>query len=249
MNIYFVFEGKTEPKVYKKWLSYLLPQLSEVQNFEDVAKNNYFYQSDMGIPNCYNVTATAIQEINEKPHYNYLVLCIDADRFEVEEAEIYAKEKIEKSLNTLSNGHKYKKLPDNCELLIIVQKVCIETWFLGNNRFIPNQIKGERLKEYLAYFDVRTENPEDLAQEFKQNEDGTARIFNYSTKALLHEGYLREIFKERLGYAFSKSNPKEVDKKNYLNELLRRTEKEPTHLETFQSFIQFCKKIEKFIVD
>ena len=31
MNCYFVFEGKTESIAYKTWLSYLLPELIEVE--------------------------------------------------------------------------------------------------------------------------------------------------------------------------------------------------------------------------
>jgi hypothetical protein len=85
MNFYFVFEGKTEPIVYKKWLSVLLPQLTEVDSFDSVNHNNYYYESDMGVPSCYRVCANAIQEINEVPKYDYLVLLTDADRFTVEE--------------------------------------------------------------------------------------------------------------------------------------------------------------------
>ncbi|CAD5990273.1 hypothetical protein PCC9214_05756 [Planktothrix tepida] len=51
MNLYFVFEGKTEPIVYKKWLSVLLPDLTEVNSFDAVIQNNYYYESDMGVPN------------------------------------------------------------------------------------------------------------------------------------------------------------------------------------------------------
>lgn len=85
MNLYFVFEGKTEPIVYKKWLSVLLPDLTEVNSFDAVIQNNYFYESDMGVPSCYRVAANAIQEINEFPQYDYLVLFTDADRFTVSE--------------------------------------------------------------------------------------------------------------------------------------------------------------------
>ena len=71
MNFYFVFGGKTEPIVYKKWLSVLLPQLTEVDSFDSVNHNNYYYESDMGVPSCYRVCANAIQEINEVPKYDY----------------------------------------------------------------------------------------------------------------------------------------------------------------------------------
>ncbi|MFN7503496.1 MAG: hypothetical protein ACK5QV_22090, partial [Dolichospermum sp.] len=63
------------------------------------------------------------------------------------------------------------------------------------------------------------------------------------TKALFHEGYLREIFKER-NLSYSKSRPKEVQEKFYLEQLLTRIKTNPDHLHSFQQFIEFCSKID-----
>lgn len=244
MNFYFVFEGKTEPIVYKEWLSVLLPQLSEVESFDAVIDNNYYYESDMGIPDCYNVVANAIQEINEFPEYDYLVLFIDADRFSVEEKKKEAYDAISQKLMNLEKNYIYKELPNNCKLEIIVQKVCIETWFLGNRRFFVRNPQSELLRKYIEYFDVSINNPEDLASEFIQNNEGTTHIFGYSTKALFHEGYLREVFKERLkGISYQKSRPKEVQKHQYLEQIIARTKEFPSHLNTFQEFISFCESL------
>jgi len=245
MNFYFVFEGKTEAIVYKKWLSVLLPQLTEVNSFDEVDTNNYYYESNMGYPDCYNVVANAIQDINEVPKYNYLVLCIDADRLEVEEKRQEAFKQIEKRLHNPEKS--YSHLPENCQLKVIVQKVCIETWFLGNRRFFVRNPQSERLKKYIQYFDVSKDDPEALAQEFKQNEDGTAQIFGYSTKALFHESYLREIFKERMkGKAYHKNRPKQVQEKVFLDQLLARIKDAPNHLNSFKELIDFCDEIKKY---
>jgi hypothetical protein len=239
MNFYFVFEGKTELIVYKKWLSVLLPQLTEVDSFDSVNHNNYYYESDMGVPSCYRVCANAIQEINEVPKYDYLVLLTDADRFTVEEKKVEAMEKIKLELN----DKPFQSLPLNCKLEIIVQKVCIETWFLGNrNFFVRKPQKNQLLKEYIQYFDVSQKNPEDLAAEFVQDKDNSKEIFGYKTKALFHESYLREIFKER-GLSYSKARPKEVQEEFYLQQLLTRVKNNTDHLLTFQEFISFCEKI------
>jgi hypothetical protein len=40
MNIYFLLEGKTERGIYRKWLSYLVPELKQVQYYNQVNKNN-----------------------------------------------------------------------------------------------------------------------------------------------------------------------------------------------------------------
>jgi hypothetical protein len=246
MNIYFVFEGKTEPIVYKNWLKFLVPNLIEVEAYDSVKENNYFYESDMGVPSCYRVAANAVQEINEHNYYDFLVLCIDADRSLVEEKKQEANNQITEELKYL----KYKSLPKNCKLEIIVQKVCIETWFLGNNNFfVPRPEHNSLLKEYIKYYNVSVEDPEDLAADFEQNEDNSNEIFGYKTKALFHEGYLREIFKERnlampkINLSYRKSSPREVQEKFFLNAIIKRINTDSGHLRSFQSFIQFCSYI------
>ena len=245
MNFYFVFEGKTEPIVYKKWLSVLLPDLTEVDSFDAVNQNNYYYVSDMGVPSCYRVAANAIQDINAFPKYNYLVLFTDADRFTVAEKKAEADEQIKLELQ----DKPFKTLPGNCQLEIIVQKVCIETWFLGKrNFFVRHPQPNSLLKKYIEYFDVSKSNPEDLAGEFVQDEENTKDIFGYKTKARFHEGYLREIFKERSSasnksFSYRKSKPMEVQEKYYLEQLIARIEANSDHLLSFQEFIKFCRKI------
>ena len=245
MNFYFVFEGKTEPIVYKKWLSVLLPELTEVDSFDAVNQNNYYYESDMGVPSCYRVAANAIQEINDFPKYNYLVLFTDADRFTVAEKKAEA----DKQINLELEDKPFKTLPENCQLEIIVQKVCIETWFLGNRKFfVRHPQDNATLKQYVEYFDVSKGNPEDLASEFVQDEENTKDIFGYKTKALFHEGYLREIFKERSSasnksFSYRKSKPMEVQEEYYLKQLIARIEANSDHLLSFQEFIKFCRKI------
>ena len=246
MNFYFVFEGKTEAIVYKKWLSVLLPNLTEVDSFDTVSQNNYYYESDMGVPDCYRVAANAIQEINEVPKYDYLVLFTDADRLTISEKKAEAFEKIKLNLQ----NKPFQTLPENCQLEIIIQKVCIETWFLGNrNFFVRNPQNNEILKKYIKYFDVSQSDPEDLASEFIQDEENSNEIFGYKTKALFHEGYLREIFKERSSaskthISYHKERPKEVQEEFYLKQLLVRIKTNLDHLQSFQEFIEFCSKID-----
>lgn len=246
MNFYFVFEGKTEPIVYKKWLSVLLPELTEVDSFDAVNQNNYYYVSDMGVPSCYRVAANAIQDINAFPKYNYLVLFTDADRFTVAEKKAEA----DKQINLELQHKPFQTLPENCQLEIIVQKVCIETWFLGNRKFfVRHPQNNPTLTQYIEYFDVSKSNPEDLAGEFVQDEENTKDIFGYKTKALFHESYLKEIFKERNSasknnnFSYQKSKPKEVQEKYYLDQLIARIGANSDHLLSFQEFIEFCLKI------
>lgn len=244
MNLYFVFEGKTEAIVYQEWFKKLLPQFTEVNDFESVVNNNYYYESDMGVPDCYNIVANAIQDIHQIPKYAYLVLFVDADRHTVEERRKEAYERIAERLNDSKKAYLYRQLPENCELVVIVQKVCIETWFLGNRKFFVRNPQSELLRQYVEYYDVSVQNPEDLAAEFVQNEQTSTQIFGYSTKALFHEGYLRELFKERLnGIAYHKNRPKLVQEATFLHQLEMRIKANPKHLQSFQELIHFCEKI------
>jgi hypothetical protein len=245
MNFYFVFEGKTEPIVYQSWFKQLFRNLiTEVNDYQDVENNNYYYVSDMGVPDCYNAVANAIQDINEVPKYDYLVLFIDADRYSAEERIAEAHQRIFERLNDCKKAYLYKDLPSNCHLEIIVQHVCIETWFLGNRKFFVRNPQTELLKKYIDYFDVSMNNPEDLAHEFIQSEDGTREIFGYRTKALFHEAYFRAIFKERMkGVAYHKSKPREVPGEPYFNQLLKRIQANPKHLASFQNMLLFFRQV------
>jgi hypothetical protein len=244
MNFYFVFEGKTEAIVYKAWFSILVPQLTEVNYFDEVENDNYYQINDLGYPYCAQMIANAIQDINEIPKYDYLVLVTDADRLTVAEK----KDEILKCIELELDDKTFKSLPENCKFEVIVQNVCIETWFLGNrNFFVRHPQQNEILKQYIKYFDVSQNDPEELASEFIQNEKNSNDIFGYKTKALFHEGYLREIFKERSvkerNLSYSKSRPKEVHKEYYLQQIIARIKANPDHLHSFQDFLDFCSKI------
>jgi|GEM_PF-3358452 len=64
MNIYFLFEGKsTETKVYPKYLSYLIPELKKVDNYQEVIENNYYIFSSSGYPSIYDDIEYAIEDI------------------------------------------------------------------------------------------------------------------------------------------------------------------------------------------
>jgi hypothetical protein len=51
MNLYFLAEGRrSESTVYPKWLKYLLPQYSRVNQYDEVNRNNYFFIDGGGYP-------------------------------------------------------------------------------------------------------------------------------------------------------------------------------------------------------
>ncbi len=230
MNLYFVFEGKTEPKLYRKWLQYLLPEYDYAQTLEDVTENKYFFETANGIPSCYDIAVNAIEEINGMPIFDYLILCIDAERLTIEERldevnfEIQSK-LVEKNIANLNS---------KCDFKVIVQNVCIETWLLGNSKIADKQPERQKLREFVKFYNVAELDPELLPN---------SEIFGYATTAKFHEGYLRELFKEKK-INYSKTRPGDAQKEYYLNELIKRTNT-TKHIDSFNSLLDLCREMNR----
>ena len=75
MNVYFLVEGKTERKVYPKWLAHLAPQLKRVNFPCDATANNYYLISGGGFPSILdNHLKDLVSDINTSGNFDYLVL-------------------------------------------------------------------------------------------------------------------------------------------------------------------------------
>lgn len=223
MNLYFLVEGeKTETALYPKWLSYLVPELTQVERFEDVASHNFYLFSGEGIPSIFNHLVNAVQDINSFGKYDYLVLCLDSEELTIEETKQLVNEKLE-TVNI--------KLEADCKLEIIVQHPTIETWLLGNRKVFKRNPQGRLLREFIAFYNVMKEDSE-LMEKLPQ----------YPTKAFFHEKYLREMLKE-YNIRYKKSRPEVVLEKSYFEELQKRVAETPNHLKSLQSFFRFCEMI------
>lgn len=226
MNIYFLVEGQSsEPDVYSAWISYLVPELIRVDNFDEVDRNNYYLFSSYGIPYIEKDIVNAIMDINSLGKYHYFVICIDADSATVSQREA-------KILNLMKE--KQVALANNTSLKIVVQNRCIETWFLGNRKvYTRNPQKNPRFIEYARFYNVSQNDPELMTK--LENFDGSISNFHFT--------YFKAIFNERGNMTYSKSNSIEVQRLTYLNELINRVKDEQSHLNTFINFFEFCSKI------
>ena len=151
MNIYFLVEGKTEAIVYPDWLAHLLPDFSRVKNAFDVRENNYFLFNGGGFPSLlHNHLRNTVEDINEINKFDYLVVCLDADDFSVEERKDEVLQFIENQSVILNNF---------TSLVIIVQNKCIETWFLGNAKIFKQNPENEDLRNYIAFLMFQKKTP------------------------------------------------------------------------------------------
>jgi hypothetical protein len=223
MNIYFLVEGRsTEKKIYPKWLEYLVPDLVRVKYHDRVQTNNYYLISGEGYPNIlYDGLENAVDKILEIPKYDYLVICVDADEESAEERTRYIHEFIRKKEINLGKT----------KVEVIVQNRCMETWLLGNRKIFDSRQPTEQpLSDYINYYDVSQNNPEEMGK------------YEMRNHADFHYEYLREIFRSK-NTTYSKKFPNDAQEKYYFEELQKRVRDKPQDLKSFQVFLEFCEKV------
>jgi hypothetical protein len=224
MNIYFLVEGKrTEMKVYPKWLSYLVPELQKVQNFDDVSKNNYYIFSGNGFPSLLDKHLPAcVADINEVGNYDYFVICLDADEQGIANCKQEIRDFMAKENILLNQNTKFE---------VIVQNKCLETWFLGNPKIFKKNPTSDFLKNCISFYNVKENDPEFMDK--LQNFEGSTSVF--------HSSYLQELLAEK-NIFYSKRNPQGVTEEYFLKELINRNKKTGA-IQSFRHFIDFCKQI------
>jgi hypothetical protein len=216
MNLYFILEGeKTEVLLYPKWINFILPEYKQVYLEKDVIDNNFYIFSGGGIPSIYNHTINAIKNINDRPIFDKLIVCLDAEEEGVEKRLKEIKEHIAKS-NVVLNPR--------CKIEFVIQNICIETWFLGNRKIVKKIPEGLLLRTFIEHYNVTINDPEELE-----------KINGFRNKAHFHLSYFKEILKEH-NLSYKKSNPTIVLERSFFDELEKRVN-ETEHLSTFKHFL------------
>lgn len=225
MNAYIIVEGsETETSVYPAWLSILAPHMQRIEDATMVDANNYYLFSANGIPSIFKHTANAVVDINvinstAKGKYDFLIVCLDTE----EESRDYIEKRIQEEIDALG-----VQLRD-AEMLIFEQKVCMETWFLGNQKIFKANPQGEELAKYIRSYNVKKNDPEEM---------GTIDEDRF-TKAQFHFRYLKRMLEER-NTTYNKNHTEVVCSKDYLEALIKRY-LETGHLSTFGSWYEFVR--------
>ncbi len=226
MNLYFLVEGRsTERKVYPKWVSILIPEMKRIEHHTLATNNNYYLFSGEGFPALLdNHLVNTIKDINESGSFEYLILCIDADE-----------DSVECRKNQVLDFIKNNKIKlKNCELILIIQNKCIETWFLANRKVFTNQPQSKTLVNFIKFYSVKTDDPE-LMRKYS----------GFQATAQFHEAYLKEMLAEK-NIRYTKKYPNDVVEQHYLNELIDRANS-TSHIQSFKEFLNFCEKINQEI--
>lgn len=225
MNLYILVEGRrTEMAVYPAYLRHIVPKLTRVDRPFDARENNYYIVSGFGYPNLLGHIENCIRDINKYNNYDYLMICLDADKCSI-------RRRVKEVTAYLS----HKKLwPANTKIKIIIQKKCIETWFLASDLNEPYK-SADILSDYIGYYDVFEKDPEQMREPPTYHGSVGDYHYDYLTK-LIFAG----------GDYYTKRNPYVVCKEGYIESLIRRT-KETPHLNTFSYFLRFCERLNEEI--
>ncbi|MCW5212455.1 hypothetical protein VU04_06060 [Desulfobulbus sp. TB] len=225
MNAYFLVEGKTERKVYPKWLAYLAPQLKRVDFPSDVLADNYYLISGGGFPSILdNHLVDSAADVNASGKFDYFVLAIDTD-------DISAMEKVKEVEEFMTN---HNVVFNNCEVVILPQVVCMETWFLVNQRIYARNPSSIQVSAFTSYYNTAQNDPEKMGQP----EGYSGSIGDY------HFEYLKNMLREK-NIRYSKKNPQGVTEPYYIDELRSRIKLDPNCLNSLQNFLMFLENSKK----
>ncbi|MBQ3734892.1 MAG: hypothetical protein II859_13135 [Bacteroidales bacterium] len=226
MNFYIVVEGdKTEMSVYPAWLSILAPNYTCIEDASKVGENNYYLFSGGGMPSIFKHVKNAVLDINAinsqgGPRYDYLLVCLDTEEESREYIMNCINDELQSSGTTLQDA----------ELVVFEQKICMETWFLGNQHVFKDNPQNPEYLDFIHYYNVGRDNPEEM---------GNINENRFTTTAKFHLRYLKRMLEER-NMTYSKNNTETIRQQSYLQQLIRRYE-ETGHLSTFGSWYEFVK--------
>jgi hypothetical protein len=216
MNIYIVVEGRiTEKLVYKSWIPFVNPLLTQIENPSLFTDNNFLIISGGGYPCYFEVIENAINDINSYKNIDRLVIAIDSE-------EQSYQEKYDEINNFI--------VPFHCEFdtQIIIQHFCIEAWALGNRKINTRNVQNEKLRDFKTLYDVYNNDPENLPANGKLN-------LNRAHFACRYLSLLLQEKNPRLSY--SKSNPKALMNELYIKRLKERYI-DTNHLKSIDNFFK-----------
>ncbi len=214
MNLFFLVEGeRTEPKIYKKWVGYTFPQLTFVNNIQNVTTDCYCIFSSGGYPKIFTDEPSPLEicltDVTNHGSIDHFFICLDSEEDDYQirfnevktELETLKKVGIDPAIQT--------------RIHIIVQHCCIETWFLGNTKMLRKNPQSKKLSEFKKFYDVSVNDPE-----LMDCPDG------YLTKTSFHLDYLKEMLREKNpNLTYTKKYPGPTTEKAYLEALRQRCEK------------------------
>lgn len=212
MKLYCITEGKTEKKVFKHWIPFVLHgfKYCEFINIDQIRDNEFTIVNGGGFNKTFSLIPRGIDDVNEYA-IDRLLIQIDADENPVNEV-------LEELQATC------KRCSCTREIHFIVTKPCFEAWCLGNMKFPKRNPIDDKARIYLNFYNVLKQDPE-LIPRFEE--------LNSSQFAF---DYLRALCRDR-SLIYNKNNPKIVCDKYFFDQIHSRFNK-TKHISTFEMFLK-----------
>ena len=231
MNLAFLVEGTTELKLYPKWIKHFSskPFTECATGYQDVIANQFTIFNVAGIGKMSHEIPAAINAIIANPVFDYLVIVIDADA-----------NNIHPNLTLIQNivaDPTTPTLPVNCNVKIIVQQVCIETWFIGHtDAYLAAKACRDRgIFQLMTEYDAQNNDPEMMPN------NRSAIVHSIGA---YHAAFLKKMLKgANRTWNYGKSTADTLIDTPYLERLEKRLIDSPTHLQTFSDMVTFLKSI------
>lgn len=215
MNIYLVVEDTYGKDIYSKWIKYINPRFSIVNNISEIKKNNIYIVSGGGFPYYYEMIEAAIEDVNSNIIFDRLVVAVDSE-------DLSFQEKFNE-VNSFIQSKKFYK-----EYKIVIQHYCLETWALGNRAIVTRNPQSVLLRNYRTIFDVLNADPE-LLPALEEEELNRAQ---FAAK------YLRILLNEKFrNLTYTKKNPKVLLNRKYFDRVKSRFD-ETNHIKSFDNFLK-----------
>lgn len=229
MNYYFLVEGsKTEMMFYPKLIKHFKPQYVQIYDYCEYKENNFFMFSGEGNPRIFKKLENSladIKEINKQAKYtkikiDVLFLIIDSDKYDSFEGALQSINNYIERCKPLIKQAKVKVIP-------IIQRECIESWFLGNTILFPKNYSDD-FRCFVEHYNVSVDDPEFMPS----NSEKTRGQYAYS--------YLVKMCNES-GLIYTKSSIDEVSNDDCIDNIYQRCIK-TGQLKTFHNFIYILKR-------
>jgi len=215
VNIYTLVEGeKGAKKVYEHWIPLVNSSLNKVDRIDDLASDNFVVYAAGGYPDYLTLINDAAEDIAATPNVDRLVIAVDSEDYSYNDKRA----EIQTHVDNLVVG---------CDVYIVVQHFCFETWALGNRKFGPRNPINSKLISYREIHNVFQEDPEDLPPipEKRLN------------RAQFAHKYLRAMINDRNSrLTYNKNRPIPLLHDSYFNEVNSRMV-DQNHIQSFDDFI------------
>lgn len=231
MNLAFLVEGRTELKLYPRWVNHLssTPLTECTTGYHDVVANQFTIFNVEGIGKMSREIPAVINAIISNPVFDYFVIVVDADDNNTTNSITL--------IQDIINDPATPRLPNNCQVKIIVQQACIETWFIGHTDYFRTaKACGDRgISSLMSEYDAENNNPELMPN---------IRSSTVHSIGAYHGAFLKQMLRGvNRRWIYGKSTAHNLIDIPYFQRLEQRLTETPTHLQTFSDMVSFLKSL------